>query len=95
MIADCPFLEIGVSADDLRCTAGVNFLSVGAGRALCQVCELKGLGDAVVCPDLEVYTFYSHAEDGPHVTAQLACLADDLPIDSRCLECPSRRPTPS
>ncbi|MBE0409849.1 MAG: hypothetical protein IBX69_08965, partial [Anaerolineales bacterium] len=90
MIEHCPFLTIGMSADDLRCTAGVNFVSVGAGRALCQVCELEDLGDTLVCPHLDVYTYYAHAQDGAHVTAQLACLVDDLPIDSRCPECPSR-----
>jgi len=95
MIIDCPFLEVGVSADDLRCTAGVNFLSVRAGRALCQVCTLEDLGDTGACPNLNVYTFYSHAERGAHITAQLACLADDLPLDSRCPKCPSRRSPPS
>ena len=95
MVENCPFLTFGVSAEDLRCSAGVNFVSVKPDRALCLVCKLDDLGDSFLCPNIDIYTFYEHSENGWVVRARIDCLADNIPVEMRCLQCPLHRPSVS
>ncbi len=92
MIEDCPFFEIGESSEDLRCAAGVNFASVGPRRSRCLVCKLDDLGDSFLCPNIDIYTFHEHSENGWVVRARIDCLADNIPVEMRCLQCPLHRP---
>lgn len=93
MIEDCPFFEIGESLEDQRCAAGGNFAYVGPDRALCLVCKLEDLGDSFLCPNIDIYTFLEHSENGRVVTARIDCLDDNLPPERRCTQCPTHRPT--
>jgi hypothetical protein len=87
----CQFLARGPSGD-LRCTAGVNFVSVGSDRARCRVCELQDLADAPLCPNAEVYTFFQRNAAGAlGVVARVYCaLPADAPPEGRCQTCPER-----
>ena len=88
----CQFLKPKLFANGLRCTAGINFASVGPDRATCRVCPLAELGDLPLCPNVEVYTYL---KGGVSTTARVevesACLADAATrAAAQCALCPER-----
>ncbi|MBE0409860.1 MAG: hypothetical protein IBX69_09025 [Anaerolineales bacterium] len=91
----CPFLETKLSNDDKHCTAGINFSSGGAERALCRVCPLADLGDFPLCPNIEIYAFLRNSTVGSIVEVEFACLEDALLREARCQGCPNHSPSSS
>ncbi len=86
----CPFLEDEHLLEGKRCTAGVNFASVGPNRALCRLCQLSDLGTLPLCPNVEVFTFIRNSPEGIFIEAEFDCLANDLQPEERCQSCPDR-----
>ena len=84
----CPFLEDEHLMEVKRCTAGVNFASVGPNRALCRLCRLSDLSTLPLCPNVEVYTYVHNSPEGGFMDIEFDCLADDLPAEARCQSCP-------
>ncbi len=84
----CPFLEDEHLLEGKRCTAGVNFASVGPDRKLCRLCPLSDLGTLPLCPNIEVFTFTRNSPEGIFIEAEFGCLANDLPTEERCQSCP-------
>lgn len=84
----CHFLEDDLRGGYPRCTAGVNFASVGPSRALCRVCPLSDLGNVPLCPNVEVYTFLSKDSIGAQVIdAEFECFADPALPAEECSPC--------
>jgi hypothetical protein len=88
----CQFLKPERFACGLRCTAGINFASVGQDRATCRVCPLAELGDLPLCPNVEVYTYLKGgASTTARVEVEFACLADAATrAAAQCVLCPER-----
>ncbi len=87
----CHFLDAGQPGGNKRCTAGINFSSVGPERALCRLCPLADLGPALLCPNVEVYTYLRNPPSGMTIEAEFRCLAEaDMPLPARCDQCPDR-----
>ena len=86
----CPFLENDPLMEGQRCAAGVNFVTVGPNRSLCQVCPLSKLGDLPFCPNAEIYTYFRNSSKGPFIDVEYECLANDLQQEARCQGCPDR-----
>ena len=86
----CPFLKDDPRIEDKSCAAGVNFVSVGPNRALCQACPLSNLSYLPLCPNTEVYTYIRNSPEGLLIDVDFYCLADDIQSEERCQGCPDR-----
>ena len=94
MLKTCLFLEIaphGAGDAPFRCTAGVNFYSVGFGRELCRTCALAGHDPVLHCKYLDVYTFLQTSAGGTRfVQVEMRCSRPEgaLPDEELCAACP-------
>jgi hypothetical protein len=90
MKRSCHFLKPDLLAHGLRCTAGVNFASVGPDREVCRVCPLADLGDLPLCPNVDVYTHLAWcASATARVEVEFSCLVDSAaPTEGHCARCP-------
>ncbi|PKO24020.1 MAG: hypothetical protein CVU38_00990 [Chloroflexi bacterium HGW-Chloroflexi-1] len=90
----CQFLKPEQPGLGLHCTAGTNFVSVGADRALCLVCPLANLGDVPLCKYADVCTALRKDKTGaPLIEVSVYCALGDSVSDdeARCAQCPARR----
>jgi len=88
----CQFLKPERFPCEPRCTAGINFASVGPGRARCRVCPLAEQDDLPLCPYLAVYTrLKGDVSTTARIEVEFACLADAATLPAaQCALCPER-----
>ena len=80
----CRFLELDTSIHQLRCVAGINFVSVGQNRELCRVCPLAELGDIPLCPNADVYIYLRRgAAETAEVEVKFACLVKESNVATK------------
>lgn len=87
----CRFLRSDPAAHQSQCVAGINFVSVGQGRALCRACPLAELGDLPLCPNADVYIYLrrGHSE-AAEIEVRFGCGVSDAAQDPiRCAGCPA------
>lgn len=86
----CRFARLP-SATAPCCTAGVNFGSVGDGRALCHLCPLADLGQIPLCPYVDVHTWLRNGLFDAIIEVELTCRADaEVLTQLRCQDCAVR-----
>lgn len=89
----CQFLKPEQPGLVRHCTAGTNFVSVGADRVLCRICPLADLGDVPLCEYADVYTALRKDKAGASlIVISIYCALGNSTMDdeARCTRCSAR-----